>query len=83
MTRNFDFNHPDFKKHRMVTQLWLKAYYDKPVTEAEYVEFRRKTKPRKPKNVSSKKWHRKQCPYHWRQHYHYLRKTFGFFGGEE
>lgn len=79
--REFDFNHPDFKKHRMVTQLWLKAYYNKPVTEAEYVEFRRKTRPRKPKDMSSKKWHRKQCPYKYKRHYEYLKRTYGFFGG--
>lgn len=78
--QKLDFEHPRFKKHRRVTQEWLKTHYNKPTTEEEYVEFRRLTKPRKPKNIDSRTWHRKHTPSKWRADYSYLKNTFGLFG---
>lgn len=81
--KEFDFTHPNFRRHRPVVQEWIKEHHDKPTTEDEFVEFRRKNRPRKPQGINSRKWHRKQGADKWRREYRHLKNEYGFFVGQQ
>ena len=67
--KTFDFDDQQFKNHGLVYQEWLRANYDKPITEEEFVAFFKQT------SHSAK--HR--SPSYARGSYKQLRNNFGFF----
>ena len=74
MKKEFDWEQCS-KQHRPAHAAWLKANYDKPVTEAEYVEAYKnlRTSDDRPNNA------RRYATAKLRGSFRRLREEFGFF----
>lgn len=76
--RKFDFEHEDFKKHGVDHQQFILANHDKPLTEAEFVEWWTK----RPRDGILHASH-KRTPSYARHKYQRLVNLYGLFGGPD